>query len=178
MRSLKSALLLCLFVTSACSWRRTPVPVISDAESVAALVGNWAGEYSSGQTGRSGNITFQLASDKDTAYGDVIMIPRAQAVQIPTRDPSQVSAARPQAAAEPLAIRFVRMEGGIVYGTLSPYNDPECGCRVTTTFTGQFTSPNTIEGKYTTRGTDFGHAASEGRWKVTRSTPRATTPEE
>ena len=177
MKTLKNALLLCLIVTSACSWRRTPVPVLSDAASTAALVGDWAGEYSSSQTGRSGSITFQLASDKDTAYGDVIMIPRTQAVQIPTREQPQVSAARPLTAAEPLAIRFVRMEGGSVSGTLSPYSDPECGCRVVTTFTGTFTGPNTIEGKYTTRGVDFGHVPAEGRWKVTRSTPRSTTPE-
>ena len=178
MKTLKSAVLLCLVVASACSLRQTPVPVISDAGSTAALVGDWAGEYSSSQTGRSGSITFQLASQKDTAYGDVIMIPRTQAVQIPTRDPSQVSGVRPQAAAEPLTIRFVQLEGGTVSGTLSPYKDPECGCPVTTTFTGKFTGPNTIEGKYTTRGTGFGHIPAEGIWKVTRSMPRTTTPED
>lgn len=178
MKTVKNALLLSLIVTSACSWRRTPVPVISDAGPTAALVGDWAGEYSGRQTGRSGSITFQLASDKDTAYGDVTMIPRAQAVQVPSRDPSEVSTARPQNATEPLAIRFVRMEGGTVSGTLSPYKDPDCGCKVITIFTGKFTSPNTIEGKYTTRGTDFGHESAEGRWRVTRSASRATTPEE
>ena len=171
-------MLLCLAVMTACSWRRTPVPVISDSGSTTALVGEWAGEYSSTQTGRSGSITFQLASERDTAYGDVIMIPRNQAVQIPARDPSQISGPQRPPASEPLTIRFVRMEEGSVSGTLSPYTDPECGCRVTTTFSGRFTGPNSIEGKYTTRGTHLGHVPAEGRWKVSRNTSRATTPEE
>ena len=178
MKTLRHSLMLVLLIASACSWRRTPVPVLSESGSVTALVGDWDGEYSSNQTGRSGSITFQLANEKDTAYGDVIMIPRSQAVQVPTHDPSQISGTRPPIATEPLTIRFVRMEGDIVSGTLSPYNDPECGCRVITTFTGKLTSPNTIEGKYTTRGASLGHVPAEGRWKVTRSTPRATTPEE
>ena len=178
MRTLKNALLLAILMSSACSWRRTPVPVLSESGSVDALVGDWAGEYSSSQTGRSGSITFQLSNEKDTAYGDVIMIPRGSTVQIPAHDPSQVSGVRPPVATEPLAIRFVRMEGGTVSGTLSPYNDPECGCRVITTFTGSFTNPDTIEGKYTTRGASLGHIPAEGRWKVERNAPRATTREE
>ena len=177
MSYIRNAMLLCLAVTTACSWRRTPVPVITDSGSTTALVGEWAGEYSSTQTGRSGSITFELANERDTAYGDVIMVPRNQAVQIPARDPAQISGPQRQMASEPLSIRFVRMEGGRVSGTLSPYADPECGCRVITTFTGRFTGPDSIEGKYTTRGTDFGHVPIEGRWKVTRNS-RAITPEE
>ena len=89
MRYMRNTMLPCLAVMAACSWRRTPVPVISDSGSTTALVGEWTGEYSSTQTGRSGSITFQLAGES----------------------------------------------------------------------------------------TDFGHVPAEGRWKVTRNTSRATTPE-
>ena len=178
MKNLKNTLLLCLLVTSACSWRRTPVPVVSDTGTAAALVGQWAGEYSISQAGRTGSITFLLASDKNTAYGDVLMVPRTSTAQVLTVDRAQVSAARAQTAAEPLTIRFVRVEGGRISGTLSPYIDPECGCRVVTTFHGQFTGPNVIEGTFTTRGTSIGHLPAEGRWKVTRDVSRATTPED
>ena len=47
----------------ACGWRRTPVPVISENGSVEALVGEWNGEYSSAETGRSG-VTGPRASPR------------------------------------------------------------------------------------------------------------------
>jgi hypothetical protein len=157
----------------ACGWRRTPVPVISDSVSIQALVGNWSGLYSSEETGRSGSIMFELASNKDTAYGDVLMVPRTNVIPaVPSEHPGMpITQARKPG--EPLTIRFVRMSGGSVTGTLDPYNDPDCGCRVVTTFAGRFTDSNTIEGTYSTKGTSIGHQPSAGQWKVTRhlSTP-------
>jgi hypothetical protein len=173
----KTAMVLTLAAaTMACGWRRTPVPVLADSESIAALVGNWVGEYSSSETGRSGSITFDLASAKDTAYGDVVMVPRVQAAQFPIQGRPETAGPRPQAASEPLRIRFVRLEGGRISGTLAPYIDPDCGCRVVTTFDGRFINPNTIEGKYTTRGSELYHETASGRWKVTRDNPKTTIP--
>lgn len=63
---------------------------------------------------------------------------------------------------------------GSITFTLAPYNDPECGCRVITTFSGRFADANTIEGTYDTRGTSFGHTPSGGKWKVTRQTSTHT----
>jgi hypothetical protein len=179
MRYLRSAVLLTFLATSAaCSWRSTPVPVIADQGSVAALVGDWTGEYSSSETGRSGSITFQLASESDTAYGDVLMVPGAQAVQPAMQERDATSTAASRGTAEPLKIRFVRMENGRVSGTLEPYRDPDCGCRVITTFEGVFTNQNTIAGTYTTRGAGFLHVPASGQWKVTRQASHASTPED
>jgi len=160
---------------AACGWRRTPVPVISETGSVEALVGDWSGEYSSEETGRSGSIMFQLASAKDTAYGDVIMVARApHGPMVTGSEHGAVPMAPVQKSSEPLTIRFVRMTGGAVSGTLAPYTDPECGCRVITTFSGRFADAYTIEGTYDTRGTSFGHTPSGGKWKVTRQTSTHT----
>jgi hypothetical protein len=160
-------------VSAACGFRRTPVPLTSDNGSVQALVGSWAGEYSSTETGRSGSITFSLASEKDTAYGDVTMIARTRVAPLVT-SPQQSGAVISQPQAQPLTIRFVRMEGDRVIGRLAPYDDPQCACRVVTTFQGRFSSSNTIEGTYDTRGTGIGHQPSAGKWKVTRQTPPET----
>ena len=151
------------------------MPVVSDSGSIAALVGDWAGEYSSDDTGRSGSIMFQLASEKDTAYGDVVMVPRSRQVQIPGQE-RPGAAVRVPAASEPLTIRFVRVDGGRVSGTLAPYIDPDCGCSVITTYEGTFTDPDTIEGTYRTRGVGPVHQPAAGRWKVSRQHSKTTTP--
>lgn len=160
-----------------CGWRRTPVPVISDSGSVEALVGTWSGLYNSEETGRSGSIVFELASNKDTAYGDVLMVPKTNVIPpVPTAEHPGMPITQAQKPGQPLTIRFVRMSGGSVTGVLDPYNDPDCGCRVVTTFAGRFTDSNTIEGTYSTKGTSIGHQPSAGQWKVTRqsSTPTDT----
>src|SRR5256886_5468755 len=52
------------------------VPVGGTAGDMAALAGQWEGSYSSASTGRSGSISFTLSAGNDSAFGDVIMIPR------------------------------------------------------------------------------------------------------
>ena len=164
----KIVLLAAAGAVAGCAWKQTPVPVIGESTAIAALVGSWSGEYSSAETGRSGTITFQLASVRDTAYGDVFMIPRDQSVQAPSEERTSVVSLRAPNSGEPLKIRFVRLEGGRVSGTLDPYKDPTCGCTLFTTFDGVFTSGDMIEGSFQTRGGDFGHAPSAGRFKVGR----------
>jgi len=39
------------------------------------LTGEWAGDYSSVESGRSGSISFTLRAAGDSAFGDVVMIP-------------------------------------------------------------------------------------------------------
>jgi hypothetical protein len=151
-----------------CSWRRTPVQVVSDSASIMALVGDWEGDYSSTETGRNGTISFHLATAKDTAYGDVFMIPRAEPARVVDQDRVRDAYVRVQGPAEPLKIRFVRLESGHVSGILDEYKDPTCGCTLITTFDGNFRDANTIEGTFTTRGTTAGHQPAAGRWKVTR----------
>src|SRR5438552_2534469 len=62
---------------SACAASRSPVPLVGTSTDVGALTGEWAGEYSSSESGRSGSISFTLRAAGDSAFGDVVMIPRA-----------------------------------------------------------------------------------------------------
>jgi hypothetical protein len=169
-----AAVLAALSFVSACAWKRTPVPVISDTGSTALLVGTWSGEYNSRETGRSGSITFDMASEKDTAYCDVVMVPKvAQTFNVATHDRAASSVVQPPSFSQPLRIRFIRLGERRVSGTLDPYTDPDCDCRVTTTFDGRITSANTIEGTYITTGA--GARISGGTWKVNRQKATATT---
>jgi hypothetical protein len=151
----------------ACGASRSPVPVVGPSTDISAMVGEWVGDYSSTQTGRSGSISFSLRSAEDTAFGDVIMIPTGlgrplQPWQQPNV-PSGVAAAAPHASV--LTIRFVRVQAGHVSGTLDPYADPQTGERLLTTFAGDV-SGNTISGTYTTR-LPSGETQT-GRWSVQR----------
>lgn len=172
MRYIRTASILALTVLTACAWKRTPVPIISDDGSSALLVGTWSGEYSSGETGRSGSISFEMSSEKDTAYCDVVMVPKARTFQIAAQEQSP-QIINPQAFAQPLKIRFIRLGEGRVSGTLDPYLDPECDCPVSTTFDGNMTGANIIEGTFITRGADV--PTSTGTWKVKRQRGRAGT---
>lgn len=175
MRYTRVAALIVPVLLSACSWRRTPVPIASETGSTALLVGEWAGEYSSSQTGRSGSITFDLASEKDTAFCDVVMVPKIRSMQV-VGDQSNRGIVRPQPPAEPLRIRFIRLGDNRISGTLDPYVDPDCMCRVTTTFEGRLTGPDTIGGSFSTRAAGSDYVATGGRWKVTRQKARTTSP--
>jgi hypothetical protein len=155
-----------------CASRPTPVPVIGPSSDLSALVGEWSGEYTSPETGRSGSIAFTLQAGKDTAVGSVVMVPRAlnepvtpgMGVNRPV-----VRTSNAQAAGELLTIRFVRLEGGHLVGTLDPYRDPDCGCQLTTTFRGAFADTGTITGTFTSTGSSLGHVPTSGKWTVKRS---------
>ena len=174
MRHMRTAAIAAIAILAAsCGWKRTAVPIIADTGSEALLVGQWSGEYGSRDTGRSGSITFDMASEKDTAYCDIVMVPKVNAFQTGGPERANGSVIVPEALAQPLKIRFIRLGEGRVSGTLDPYIDPECNCRVTTTFQGKITTPNTIEGTYTTRGA--GIQTSSGTWKVNRQRTSAST---
>ena len=64
-----------LLLLAACATSQSAVPVIGPAGDVSALTGEWAGDYSSNASGRSGSITFTLRAAADSAFGDVVMIP-------------------------------------------------------------------------------------------------------
>jgi hypothetical protein len=130
------------------------------------LAGAWSGAYEM-TTGsrRSGSIMFELQAGRDTASGTVVMT-------FESSDPGHATipdyahhmrSLRSQA----LAISFVRLVGAEVTGTLEPYTDPYCGCRLRTTFTGTVRG-SVIEGTFVTVHLDSGHT-DRGRWKVSRS---------
>ena len=158
------------FWLSACAAHQPAVPVVGPVSDIAALVGEWSGEYSSGETGRSGSISFVLDARGDTAYGDVIMIPRGFNQPL-SASPNEAPTAAERPRAETLTISFVRVSGNEVSGVLAPYRDPECGCTLATRFVGWLRG-DTIAGAY------FSHhqrseAEAQGRWKVVRKAPPA-----
>jgi hypothetical protein len=150
---------------AACGASRSPVPVVGASTDVSALKGDWGGEYSSAESGRSGSISFTLRSAGDSAFGDVVMIPAATGRPLtPYQQPGMAGSSQTPASTV-LTIRFVRVQQGHVSGTLDPYADPQTGSRLLTTFTGELKG-NTIEGTYSTR-LPSGETQT-GRWSVQR----------
>jgi hypothetical protein len=142
--------------------------VTADDFDITPLIGVWSGEYSSDQTGRHGDISFTLRPAEGAASGFIEMVARKSDNVVVTADRPMVTGLPAAEPRELLTIHFVRKEGNRVVGILDPYTDPDCACRVTTTFQGSFTSGRTIEGVYNTIGSELAHTATGGRWKVTR----------
>jgi hypothetical protein len=148
----------------ACAGPGSPVPVRGDAQ---VLAGEWTGSYSSDETGRSGSILFNLVAGTDTAAGDVLMIPNWPGpYSISQYVPPEDYVAAPEA----LRIQMVRVFGHQVAGQLSRYKDPDCGCLVTTIFSGRLTG-NTLEGVFHTYHPD-GRTVT-GEWRVQRKVGHA-----
>ncbi|SRR6266508_4492829 len=145
---------------------QTPVPMVGAATDVAALAGRWEGAYSSAATGRSGSISFTLTASGDSAFGDVVMVPRGfgRPLQAWNTSAAPAGAAAPRSAV--LTINFVRVAEGRVTGTLAPYRDPETGVPLFTAFEGRLRG-DVIEGTYTTRAAR-GVDSQTGEWNVTR----------
>ena len=125
---------------------------------LSALAGRWVGEYSSTETGRTGSIVFELRSGDKVARGDVLMKPKVepQSANDPLRSMPQM-----------LNISFVSATGGVLRGTMDPYTDPSCDCKVQTTFVGRL-SGDTIEGTFTTTPQGSEGNLTTGRWKMSR----------
>lgn len=143
-----------------------PVPVQGTPGDLAALAGEWFGEYSNVGTGRNGSINFSLKAGEGIAYGEVVMYAhRAAAPYAAANEQGGVEEGNPSV--RPLTIRFVAVEGGTISGTLEPYEDPdECHCILSTTFTGRVKG-NVIEGTFLTYGGP-GHTPEKGEWRVER----------
>lgn len=126
------------------------------------------GEYGSRESGRTGSILFTLEAGSDTARGDVLMVPREWELPPQPRpgDPEAMSG-RYDRPAQSLPIAFVHAMDGTVEGRLAPYRDPDCGCMLTTVFTGRLVDPNTFEGRFVSIHRETGHEA-RGWWRVRR----------
>ena len=156
---------LLVLALSACGASRAPVPLVGASSDVGALTGEWAGDYSSAQSGRSGSISFTLRAAGDSAFGDVVMIPTAWGRPLAPWREQNAAGGNQAPASTVLSIRFVRVEHGHVSGTLDPYADPQTGARLLTTFTGELNG-KTIAGSYTTR-LPSGDTQT-GQWSVQR----------
>lgn len=156
-------------VTAGCQGVQPPVPVVGD---VMLLAGQWDGEYGGRESGRHGSIMFTLAAGADTAHGDVLMIPREWEFPAATRTGDPDAPGQPPGKApQPVKIAFVRAENRMVEGRLAPYRDPDCGCMLTTTFTGRLVSPNQFEGTFVSLHAEMGRE-TRGWWRATRRTPK------
>ncbi len=145
---------------SAVGCARTPpeIELTSDDFDLNRLVGEWRGDYNNPEARRSGTIAFTLRAGESSATGKVVMIPgKADSLAYATAMARSV-----------INISFMRKEGNKVSGSLDPYLDPECACRVTTNFEGSFTDARTIEGTFTTVPSQAGRSVTGGKWKVTR----------
>ena len=143
-----------------------PVPVAGETAALAAMAGEWRGEYWSADTGRRGTIRFTLDAAGVDAHGDVWMYPVE-----PHRPTVGNEAPGESHAVQPVEIRFVKVSGGGVRGKLEPYRDPGCGCTVSTTFEGTVDGDR-IEGTYTTSA-GLLHRTTTGNWEVDRIEARA-----
>ncbi len=165
LRSKTLPIVLLPLALSACGASRSPVPLVGGSADISALTGEWAGDYSSAESGRSGSISFTLRAAGDSAFGDVVMIPKAWGrALVPWAQPN-AGGGNQAPTSTVLTIRFVRVERGHVNGTLDPYADPQTGERLFTTFSGDLNG-NTIAGTYTTR-LPSGDTQT-GRWTVQR----------
>jgi hypothetical protein len=117
--------------------------MVGAEQEVSALAGEWSGEYQSSEAQRSGTIWFKLEAGRDTAYGDVLMIPRDAGQAVPEPSAPNQWKERPQV----LTIRFVRVEGERITGAIDPYPSPDCGCQLFTTFRGTLKGDR-IEGDF------------------------------
>jgi len=144
-----------------CTYQGTPVPVAGDTN---LLAGEWDGTYVSQETGRSGSIVFHLKAGTDSAYGDVLMIPTQADYSRPPTLPESPQPFRKLGRV--LTISFVQCEGGEVTGRLDPYEDPDTGERIYTTFEGRLKG-NTFKGTFVTLYPTSGHRTA-GKWSVER----------
>jgi hypothetical protein len=144
----------------ACALPKRPIEISADDFDVSPLIGQWSGEYANPETGRSGTVDFTLRAGESAAFGEVVMVPSSAA--------ASTSSASSASTRTPLRINFIRKEGGGVVGTLDPYTDPECNCRVKTTFQGKFSDSATIEGTFATEAVAGGRAPTGGNWRVKR----------
>ena len=156
-----AAALAALLLGSGCTYQGTPVPV---AGNTSLLAGQWDGTYSSRETGRTGSIVFHLKAGTDSAYGDVLMIPaQADYSRPPTLPDSPQPFRKPSRV---LTISFVQCDDGAVTGRLDPYEDPDTGERIYTTFEGRLKG-NSFKGTFTTLYPGGVHRVT-GKWSAER----------
>jgi hypothetical protein len=167
MRALVSGV--AVMVLAGCALNPAPVPVRGDAWGITALAGEWIGEYHSPDTRRSGSIHFSLATGRDTAFGDVVMVPGISARQY-TTDPDVWPKQRAlQRDPVGLFIRFVNVDDNRISGAIEPYPSPDCECTLQTTFSGMRRG-NRIEGTFLTRHSECSMKEETGTWWAERRT--------
>jgi hypothetical protein len=168
MRVRSAVLMVLAVVLAACSSAPPPPPVSVDAnqKDLNALAGSWSGDYFSGSTGRTGSIRFNLDAEEGAVSGTVLMFPKGRSNAMEPANRQGSASENAPRGGQPLSIRFIVVEDGVVSGTLEPYKDPDCDCFLSTTFTGRVHG-DVIQGTFVSHGGP-GRVTQDGRWKVTR----------
>jgi hypothetical protein len=132
-----------------CAGSFNTFPVNGRQTEIAKVKGDWSGEYSSPDTGRSGFISFKLDLGHSTGEGQVEM-----------NVPGELQP-------RPLRIASMHVSGNEVRGRLARYTDPGCNCAVDTEFVGIVTG-GTIDGTFTTKPAGRDLVAAGGTWHAER----------
>jgi hypothetical protein len=149
--------------TTACGYRAVPVVLQGSPADVRTLAGEWDGRYGGAASGREGSIWMRVSARGDSAIGDVQMLSYTGVALRAAHGPDEHRAHAPTA--DILQIVFVRVADDRVSGALEPYVAPDCGCEVTTTFTGRITDKG-LDGRFVTAGARIG--TQSGWWHATR----------
>lgn len=137
--------------TAACGGAMGQIEMKGKDADLAALAGDWQGNYQQVENGRSGEIHFSLELGRHTADGQVLMGPTAT----------------------PLKVSFVKVKETTVTGKIEPYVDPACMCQVSTEFLGTV-SGDEIDGTFTEHVIANGNEM-HGTWKVARGSSSSGT---
>src|SRR5258706_12800455 len=106
----------------ACASNPPQTEVTSSDFDLNPLYGEWRGNYSSAETGRTGTIAFTLRAGESSASGNIVMIPRPDSMLTAAEQALVTNVAAPGRSV--LKIHLLRKEGGNLTGTLEPYSAP------------------------------------------------------
>ena len=125
------------------------IPVKGTSSEVMTIAGEWSGSFQEVGSERHGDVNFALDSGRHSGEGKVVAYADASNQQ------SQV-----------LRIKFVKIAGEAITGTIAPYNDPRCNCTVKTSFDGVINGDSII-GSYVV-SSDEAEVERRGEWSAER----------
>jgi hypothetical protein len=140
-------LFIAVSVLGACGSSMSSVPVQGEDKELAALAGEWKGEFEGDTRERRGTIAFDLELGRHTANAKVIMNSTA-------------------GAPVDLKVEYLKVVNGQLRGKIEPYMDPGCNCTVNTEFEGSLTS-GFIVGTYVA-AMDADGKKLTGQWSAER----------
>jgi hypothetical protein len=125
------------------------IPVKGTRSEVMSIAGEWNGSFQEAGSERHGDVNFALDAGRHSGEGKVVAYADASKKQ------SQV-----------LKIKFVKIAGEAITGTIAPYADPRCNCTVKTSFDG-VVNGDSIIGSYV-MSSDDADVERRGEWSAER----------
>jgi hypothetical protein len=161
MRSTMMVAAALMTLAAGCAVRPAPETAPARSADLAAMNGDWVGEYIDGNSGKYGSITLNIRSSTDAASGEIILTPYGSSPVVAANVAARGHSTSPQV----LRVAFRRAIGGLVEGTIEDYFSMDCSCVVTTVLQGTPTR-NRIAGEYVT--SNASGLRKQGRWSVER----------